>query len=234
VTITAEGNPIVAMFGHLMWWEGLIFTVAFAAHAVALLFGNREQRLYALWILGFGLLFVASLKVGTAAATWRIVQGWRCTLVLMIPVLFAWLLAPRYGAIVNWSARVVVLAAAIVYTSTQMDYARRPPGWEFGKDTWALGDWLLFEQNEFNAGRPEFFGPVGFDRILHMGVGEPDRDMEDYWAIAYYLGNPRLMRVTDAVVAGDPNVILTRRSETPDGWHEANRFGRWRVLRLVE
>jgi len=230
VTITAEGNPAVAMFGHLMWWEGLIFTVGFAAHAAMLLFGKREQRLYALWILGFGLLFVASLKVGTAAATWRIVQGWRCTLVLMIPILFSWLLAPRFGAGINWTVRVVVLAAALTYVGTQMEFARRPPGWEFRKDTWALGDWLLFERNEFDAGRPEFFKDRGFDRILLQGVGDPGRDMEDFWAVAYFLGNPNLMRVADGAVQGDPNVIITRRDDTPAGWSEARRMGVWRLL----
>lgn len=175
----------------------------------------------------FSILFLASLKIGTALSTWRVIQGWRALLIGVLP-LPLWLIENglerrRIRAI----PALVALGLLPLYLGQQQAIARDMRLWGFSNSTWSLGEFLRFERNN----------PVLFKEFEHREpavffVGSRPGDEFEFFAVDYLSGLRRLQYGT--AVSGTPELVIARREATPASCPVIQPFGEWNLCRPVD
>jgi hypothetical protein len=214
VTEQPEGNPFWVMWQEIRFWERLSFVLGFIGLVLCSVFGNKYQRVYALWVITFSILFPLSMKVGTAMSTWRIIQGWRAIVVMAIPAIAMipalWI---HKVELRRWAA-VAIVAGCFVFVAEQSSRAKVLPMWEFQSANLAMAEWVLHEKEN-----PKAFAKYYRPEVFYLSRGPNLGEGEAYGIIAYLSQYKRVRFGTEYNKKDPPEFIITRSEKDMPGYH---------------
>ena len=227
LTVRATGNPLTFLWDTIRIDDPVIFLGGGIGLILAVIRGSRTMRIYAFLVVVFSILFLASLKIGTALSTWRVIQGWRTLLIGLLP-LPLWLIEQGLRRRrIRMIPALVALGLLPLYLGQQQAIARDMRLWGFSNATWSLGEFLRFERNN-----PVLFKEFGHREPTVFFVGSRPGDEFEFMAVDYLSGLRRLQY--DTAVSGTPELVITRAGATPTSCHVIQQFGEWNLCRPAD